>query len=151
MQKIKGDLIQLALEGEFDVIIHGCNCFCTMGAGIAKQIKSTFPEAYQADLQTEKGNQSKLGDISWTKVETSKGELIIVNGYTQFHWKGNGRKVDYDAVRAVFQKVKQQFSGFRIAYPAIGAGLAGGDWAIISAIIAEELNGEDHTFVEFKK
>lgn len=151
MQKIKGDLIELALEGEFDVIIHGCNCFCTMGAGIAKQIKSTFPEAYQADLQTEKGNQSKLGDISWTKVETSKGELIIVNGYTQFHWKGNGRKVDYDAVRAVFQKVKQQFSGFRIAYPAIGAGLAGGDWAIISAIIAEELNGEDHTFVEFKK
>jgi O-acetyl-ADP-ribose deacetylase (regulator of RNase III) len=151
MQKIKGDLIQLALEGEFDVIIHGCNCFCTMGAGIAKQIKSTFPEAYQADLQTEKGNQSKLGDISWTKVETSKGELIIVNGYTQFHWKGNGRKVDYDAVRAVFQKVKQQFSGFRIAYPAIGAGLAGGDWAIISAIIAEELNSEDHTFVEFKK
>jgi O-acetyl-ADP-ribose deacetylase (regulator of RNase III) len=151
MQKIKGDLIQLALEGEFDVIIHGCNCFCTMGAGIAKQIKSTFPEAYQADLQTEKGNQSKLGNISWTKVETSKGELIIVNGYTQFHWKGNGRKVDYDAVRAVFQKVKQQFSGFRIAYPAIGAGLAGGDWAIISAIIAEELNGEDHTFVEFKK
>ena len=151
MQKIKGDLIQLALEGEFDVIIHGCNCFCTMGAGIAKQIKSTFPEAYQADLQTEKGNQSKMGDISWTKVETPKGELIIVNGYTQVHWKGSGRKVDYDAVRAVFQKVKQQFSGFRIAYPAIGAGLAGGNWAIISAIIEEELNGEDHTFVEFEK
>ena len=151
MQKIKGDLIQLALAGEFDVIIHGCNCFCTMGAGIAKQIKSTFPEAYQADLQTEKGNQSKLGDISWAKVETPKGDLTIVNGYTQFHWKGSGRKVDYDAIRAVFQKVKQQFSGFRIAYPAIGAGLAGGDWSIISAIIAEELNDEDHTFVEFKR
>ena len=39
MKIIKGDLIKLALQGEFDVIVHGCNCFCTMGAGIAKSIK----------------------------------------------------------------------------------------------------------------
>ena len=44
--KIKGDLIKLAIKGDFDVIIHGCNCFCTMGAGIAKSIKTAFPEAY---------------------------------------------------------------------------------------------------------
>lgn len=25
-QEIDGDLIQLALEGNFDVIAHGCNC-----------------------------------------------------------------------------------------------------------------------------
>jgi len=29
----------------------------------------------------------------------------------------------------------------------IGAGLAGGDWEIISSIINEELEGEDHTCV----
>ena len=39
MNKIKGDLIKFAINGKFDVIIHGCNCFCTMGAGIAKTIK----------------------------------------------------------------------------------------------------------------
>ena len=32
---IKGDLIKLAQKGKFDIIAHGCNCFCTMGAGIA--------------------------------------------------------------------------------------------------------------------
>jgi O-acetyl-ADP-ribose deacetylase (regulator of RNase III) len=37
----------------------------------------------------------------------------------------------------------------RIGYPAIGAGLAGGDWEVISSIIEEELKGEDHTFVKF--
>jgi len=47
--------------------------------------------------------------------------------------------------------VKQKFSGHRIGYPAIGAGLAGGDWKIISAIIDEELANEDHTFVEYQK
>ena len=45
MKIIEGDLIQLALDGEFDLIIHGCNCFCSMGAGIAKSIREIFPEA----------------------------------------------------------------------------------------------------------
>ena len=51
MQTEKGDLIQKARAGEFDVIVHGCNCFCTMGAGIAKTIKQVFPAAYLADLE----------------------------------------------------------------------------------------------------
>ncbi len=151
INKIKGDLIKLAIEGEFDLIIHGCNCFCTMGAGIAKTIKQTFPEAYKADLATEKGDKSKLGTISWAKSKTTSGELIIVNAYSQFNWRGRGRKVDYEAIKEVFKKVKEEFSGLKIAYPAIGAGLAGGDWQIISEIIEEELKDEDHTFVEYQK
>lgn len=151
MKQRKGDLIQLAINGEFDVIIHGCNCFCTMGAGIAKQIKATFPKAYKADLQTEKGAKEKLGTISFTEVETQNGRLIIVNAYTQFHWKGSGKKVDYKAVQNCFQQIKEKFSGKRIGYPAIGAGLAGGDWNIISEIIKKELEDENHTFVEFHK
>ena len=149
MKTIKGDLIKLALKGEFDLIIHGCNCFCTMGAGIAKTIKQQFPEAYQADLKTKNGDESKLGEISFAKVTTENGDLIVVNGYTQFQWRGRGRKADYEAIRDVFRKVKEQFSGLKIGYPAIGAGLAGGDWEIISSIIEEELKGEDHTFVNF--
>lgn len=117
-----------------------------MGAWIAKSIKAHFSEAYQADLQTKSGNRNKLGSISYTH---SKG-LIIVNAYTQYHWRGQGRKVDYDAVREAFRQIKSPFSGKRIGYPAVGAGLAGGDWAFISQIIEEELIGEDHTFVEFK-
>lgn len=46
---INDDLIDLAKNGNFDVIIHGCNCFCTMCAGIAKVIKQEFPEAYLPD------------------------------------------------------------------------------------------------------
>lgn len=151
MNKVKGDLIKLAIEGEFDLIIHGCNCFCTMGAGIAKTIKQTFPEAYKADLATQKGDKLKLGTISWAKSKTKNGELIIVNGYTQFNWRGRRRKVDYEAIKEVFKTVKEEFSGLRIGYPAIGAGLAGGDWQIISEIIEEQLKDEDHTFVEYQK
>ena len=40
--EINGDLIKLALEGKFDVIAQGCNCFCTMSAGIAPQMTKVF-------------------------------------------------------------------------------------------------------------
>ncbi|MCL3780779.1 phosphatase [Prolixibacteraceae bacterium JC049] len=150
MKTVKGDLIQLALAGEFDVIIHGCNCFCTMGAGIAKGIKFNFPEAYAKDLNTESGDENKLGTISFAEVKVSTGKLIVVNAYTQYHYAGADRLVNYDAVRSAFREVKQKFSDLRIGYPAIGTGLAGGDWNIIATIIDEELDGEQHTFVEYQ-
>ncbi len=149
MKTVKGDLIHLAKKGHFDVIIHGCNCFCTMGAGIAKTIKKEFPPAFEADCTTLRGDEGKLGTISFAKIQLTNTNFTIINAYTQYHWSGSGVKANYDAIRAAFKEVKTKFSGLRIGYPAIGAGLAGGDWAIIAAIIEEELAGEDHTFVEF--
>lgn len=151
MKTIQGDLIQLAKENLFDVIIHGCNCQCTMGAGIAKSIKSNFPEAFEADLATVKGDRSKLGTISYGVNRDSGHEITVVNGYTQFHYRGSGTLADYEAIRSVMVEVKKSFSGKRIGYPLIGAGLAKGDWKIISEIIDAELAGEDHTLVEFVK
>ena len=99
MHKLKGDLIKLALKGDFDVIVHGCNCFCTMGAGIAKAIKSTFPTAYQADLKTVKGDRSKLGSYSMATIENNGHKITVVNAYTQYHYGGPGNKADYNAIR----------------------------------------------------
>jgi O-acetyl-ADP-ribose deacetylase (regulator of RNase III) len=149
MKTIKGDLIKLALEGKFDIIIHGCNCFCTMGAGIAKAIKAEFPEAFKADQVTEKGDKSKLG--SYTQATTSQNghSITVINAYTQFNYRGKGIKADYDAIRNVFKELKSEYSGKRFGLPLIGAGLAGGDWKVISEIISEELQGEDYTLVEF--
>jgi O-acetyl-ADP-ribose deacetylase (regulator of RNase III) len=38
MKTTDGDLITLALAGESDVMVHGCNYHCNMG-GLAKTIK----------------------------------------------------------------------------------------------------------------
>lgn len=149
MEIIQGDLLELAAAGHFDVIVHGCNCHHTMGAGIAKQIKARFPEAYAADLATPKGS-GKLGGISRADIVCGGRLLTVVNAYTQDHWKGRGVKADYAAIRSAFGEIKRCFGGRRIAYPKIGAGLAGGDWAVIAAIIEEELAGETHTLVEFQ-
>ncbi|HHE41003.1 MAG TPA: phosphatase [Candidatus Cloacimonetes bacterium] len=149
MKVIRGDLIELALNGTFDVIVHGCNCFCVMGAGVAKTIKKVFPEAYKADCETVKGERDKLGVISYARIKREGREIWVVNGYTQYHWRGRGELVDYRAVRSVMREVKSMFAGKRIGYPKIGAGLAQGDWKIISEIIEDELRGENHTLVEY--
>lgn len=147
MKTLQGDLLQLALAGRFDVIVHGCNCQCQMGKGIALLIKKQFPEAYAADCATAKGNAAKLGTFSSALIERGSHSFHVVNAYTQLHWRGTGVKADYEAIRAVMRAVKARFTGLRIGYPKIGAGLAGGDWERISTIIDEELAGEDHTYV----
>lgn len=79
---IDGDLIKLALSGKFDVIAHGCNCFCTMGAGIAPQMAAAFGcDEFDKELTSytdydedgdpyvvetdNKGDINKLGNIDW--------------------------------------------------------------------------------------
>ena len=114
MKVTKGDLIKKANEGEFDLIVHGCNCFGTMGAGIAKGIKSEFPEAFDADQKTLKGSKEKLGTCSYTKIKREGINLIVINAYTQFNYHGPGIKVDYDAVRSCMKWIKENFEGKRI-------------------------------------
>ena len=150
MRTISGDLIALAKQGRFDVIAHGCNCFHTMGGGLAAQISRHFPEASGADLATPYGDRAKLGTCSVAVVATPSGALTVVNAYTQFQPSmGGSVDVDYDAVRHAMAWLKAQYSGRRIGLPQIGAGLAGGDWARIEAIIAAELDGEDVSIVIF--
>ena len=64
MKMIQGDLIALAKEGNFDVIAHGCNCFCTMGSGIAPLMAKAFGvDKYPLEAPKQKGDRNKLGHI----------------------------------------------------------------------------------------
>jgi O-acetyl-ADP-ribose deacetylase (regulator of RNase III) len=149
MKTLAGDLLALAMGGRFDVIVHGCNCMVQMGKGIAKSIKQQFPEACDADQRTTKGDRAKLGAVTAADVARGERRFTVVNAYTQYDYRPPGPNVDYDAIRSAMREVKRRFTGKRIGYPKIGAGLAGGDWPRIAGIIDEELSGEDHALVEF--
>ena len=162
MNTIKGNLITLAKDGTFNLIVHGCNCHCTMGSGIAPAIAEAFNGPMgprQADNLTVAGDRGKLGDYTvsaWLHPDTLHSVLII-NAYTQYDIASEygDIMVDYDAVRSCFKDITDSVKNFvhpdpiRIGYPMIGAGLAGGDWDVISAIINEELEGLNHTLVEW--
>ena len=172
---VTGDLISLAKQGEFDVIIQGCNCFCTMGAGLALQIKQQYPQAYAADCKTIVGDKNKLGTFTSVEIPikiVDKDNYIIddtgqpaypvfknhtfhiVNMYTQYGFNPVDNPCDYDAIRKGFRQIAKiaaldaaHNGNLRVGYPKIGAGLAGGNWDIVSEIINEELQHVDHTLV----
>ena len=154
MTTVKGNLIDLAEQGHFDLIVHGANCFNTMNSGIAKEIRDRYPVAYEEDCKSTKGDKQKLGGFTWCLGVTDDHTFVIVNGYTQYDYGYDGNQFcDYDAIRSVFRCIKNYFGEkkptLRIGYPKIGCGLAGGDWDVVSKIIDEELEGMDHTYVEF--
>lgn len=153
MKTIEGNLITLAKAGQFDVIVHGCNCFNSMGNGIAKSIKLSFPEAFEVDCQTLKGDKNKLGTFTHVTAQNDLGgELIVVNAYTQYQFWGlkEGEKdlFEYEHFQTILVDLKAQFAGKHFGFPLIGCGLAHGNETKILSMIEQAL-GDSVTIVRF--
>ena len=151
MKVIVGDLLAFAKEGKFDVIVHGCNCFNTMGAGIALQISKQYPQAAAADKETTAADRYKLG----TYTQADAGAFKIINAYTQFGFaSGNEDVFEYTAFSEILTKLAKEFPTSRFGFPLIGMGLAGGSSVKITAMLKAfgqiiEAKGGSVTIVEF--
>jgi O-acetyl-ADP-ribose deacetylase (regulator of RNase III) len=142
IEEIEGDLLKF--PNNINVIAHSCNTINVMGGGIAKQIKSLFPEAFDADSYACAKGEAILGKFSWCKLEGDPKKRII-NLYTQKR-VGSGRQVDYEGFYTSLSFLAEalESSNFRAQYVlglpfGISCGLAGGSWEIIYAIINEVL------------
>ncbi len=100
----------LLKQNDLDAFIHSANCQCTMGSGIAKEIRETYPEVYEADLKTKKGDSSKLGTFSFAKTKDGK---IGYNLYGQDKY-GYDKKcyTDYNAVKEGLIKIKNHLKEY---------------------------------------
>lgn len=152
MKLVQGDLLEMGKNNEFDIIVHGCNCFNTMGSGIAAQIAVKFPDAKIADDETVRGDPGKLG----TYTIGMGGRLVIINAYTQYSTSKQGEDVfEYHAFQRVLDKLAHRLGTWRFGFPLIGMGLAGGDKERILAMLENfsqrvEAKGGSVTLVEFK-
>jgi O-acetyl-ADP-ribose deacetylase (regulator of RNase III) len=125
----------MAENGEFDVIVQGCNCFNAMGGGIAKEIKARYPHAAEVDSSTQRGDYNKLGNWTSAAVVTPKESFLIINAYTQYNTSTGADVFEYVAFELILQKLKHQFGGLRIGFPYIGMGLARGDKKVIMEML----------------
>ena len=152
LKHTKGNLLDLAEQGEFDIVVQGCNCFCRMGSGIAKEIRERYPQAWNVDMLTNEGDYTKLGN--WTDADA--GKFWIINAYTQYDTaKTPGEDVfEYLAFEMILLKLLHVHGTKRIGLPYIGMGLAGGDKLAIIGMIeafayAVTAKGGSVTLVEF--
>jgi len=176
-KEVEGDLIHLAREGKFQVVGHGCNCFCTMGAGIAPIMAKEFGcNTFPLEYKEHKGDINKLGQIDYKILNQYKPEfggnwvlypdeehfttgkkIAVVNIYSQYgfglnHEGGSEKPIDYDALTLAFRKMNHIFKFKHIGLPGlIGCGLAGGDPLIVKDIIKKELKDCYVTIVYLKK
>ena len=152
LKHAKGNLLDMAEAGDFDVIVQGCNCFNTMGGGIAKEIAARFPQAVLADNETERGDYNKLGN--YTVARANVAGFDIVNAYTQYNMSTGEDVFEYTAFILILQKLERAYGNKRIGFPYIGMGLAGGKKEMIIAMIeyfATQVSakGGSVTLVEF--
>lgn len=156
-----GDLVQALKSGEVSSIGHQANCFCTMNSGVAKAIRLEFPQAYEADCFTEKGDKNKLGTLTAAEHERADGSVgIIYNLYGQYNYGYDAKGyTNYEALRGALLNMRIDLDGAvgvngedwkKVGFPKIGAGLGGGDWDTIARIIEEVFTDYDVTIYTLK-
>lgn len=138
LNRTNGDLLSLARKGQFDIIVHGSNCFNKMASGIAGQISREHPEASEADQLTKSGDRRKLGRCTMAHVRGENTHtFFIINAYTQYTYGRNRDLFEYEH----FGNFLKSFETFlrkdylavpsnrkiTVGFPYIGCGLAGGD------------------------
>lgn len=158
MKYVKGNLLELFEAGEFDMIVHGCNCRKKMKSGIAAQIVKEYPSVGYRDWLTSDVPESKLGCVDFIHLPDGR---IITNAYTQLNY-GRDKSivyVDYVAIRECFRKIDKYVSNLerlynkniKIGIPKIGCGLANGDWNVVESILQEDdFQFLDLTVVEYE-
>jgi len=158
LKHAKGNLIDMAEAGQFDIIVHGCNCQNTMGSGIAKEIRERYPRAYEVDsssVYTYQNPVLKLGNFTVVADNPIDPKFEIVNAYTQLHYLPRGvDHFDYESFKIILRKLAVIAPDARYGFPYIGMGLAGGDPDEIKKILwyfanAIEKTGGSVTLVEF--
>lgn len=135
MIEVKGDL----LNSNCHHIVHGCNAQGVMGSGVAKAIKDKWPEAYYLYRSAHEKGLLRLGEVISVVISP---KLTVHNAITQIGYGTDRRHVNYAAIATAFLTIRSHVKpGETVGIPMIGAGLGGGDWNIIKAII-EDAMGE---------
>jgi len=144
----KGDILKALEDGEIDIFGHGCNCSNGFGSGIAGQIAKKYPRVKEKFHEYE-DEDGLLGFCCVVDIGDTK---YIANCFTQENYGYHGDKyVSYDAIEKSLRAVKDftTLRKLKLGLPKIGAGLAGGSWTIIEAIIKEVFKDMEVTIYEF--
>lgn len=142
IKNVIGDILTPNKENKGIIVCHQVNCRGVMGAGLALQVKTMYPDVY--DTYRDKCRQiavgiGGLGDVQFCSVIAEAG-YIIANVFGQYRYGRGKRYTEYDALRKAFGKIAMSFPTYTIRIPyRMGCGLAGGDWKVIYGIIEETL------------
>lgn len=145
LNHVTGDATQPQGEGP-KLLVHVCNDIGAWGRGFVLPLGKRFPAVKRAYGQWFAGETSQpfaLGEVQFVPVAP---DLTVANLIGQHDIARKNRPaalppVRYEAIRQGLTRVREEARRTlaSVHMPRIGAGVAGGDWAVIAAIIEEEL------------
>lgn len=121
-------------------IVHGCNAQGVMGSGVALAVKNKYPAAFK-DYRTEYVDRGLILGKAYP-FEISDN-IVLWNAITQEGFGAPTRNCSYDAIQTCFEEINDtalvlsNIIPKEIHIPFLGAGLGGGSWNIIKAIIED--------------
>lgn len=134
MQTVRKDITTVT-EG---IVVHQVNLMGKMGAGLAYQVRNTWPVVYDAYVKAIVDGSLDLGDAHMVPVSE---KLIVVNLVGQRHFRPLGvRHTNYIAVGQGLTAVRKlaTHTGLLVYIPyKMGCGLGGGDWDVVQALIRD--------------
>lgn len=153
-QEVDGDVIKLFFQSEGDAaILHGANCFKTMGAGIAAQIREKISPLFYLDQYDTRTPTQRLGSYSAVVIAQVEDKIKVgVNCYSQFR---PGANFDLNAfinsMRSFTLSIPEdKRAGMTVFLPKIGCGIGGGVWKDVEPVVRENLKEFNIVVVNYK-
>jgi len=143
LEFVNGDI----LDSKSNVIVHSVNHRGIMGSGLAKQIKTKYPDITSAYVHACNNNTfrwiMKTGYVYyWTVFERDGTPKQIASVFGQEHYGTDRRHTNYisliNGLVSVFENA--EYAGYSVAIPfGIGCGLGGGSWDIVLTMIKDAM------------
>lgn len=141
----KGNLFE---SGRFDIITNTINCCGAMGAGIALEYKTRYPDMFRDYKKKCQNNEYFPGHIYEYKVDSA---LTIINFTTKDHWRSPSKlcwiESGLDELREYLKNVSWENL---VAVPRLGCGLGGLKWSEVRPLIVNHLKDLKHNITIFE-
>lgn len=128
-------------KGGHKYMAHGCNAQGVMGSGVARIVRDNYSFAYDEYVEAHEKIPLIVGEL--IPAVNTDGTTVF-NCITQNKYGTDQRYANYGAIQSCIHKIDNYMLANvfmcerEVAFPMIGAGLAGGDWGIIAGIIERE-------------
>jgi O-acetyl-ADP-ribose deacetylase (regulator of RNase III)/uncharacterized protein YwgA len=131
-------LIGDMFASRMQTIVNTVNCVGIMGKGIAQIFKKEYPAMFEDYAERCARGEVRLGEPYHYKDLTG---VSIVNFPTKGHWRAATRLDDVEAGLNYFVKHFRAWGITSVAFPPLGCGNGGLEWATVGPLMYSKLKG----------
>ena len=131
-------LIGDMFASDMQTIVNTVNCVGIMGKGIAQIFKKEYPAMFEDYADRCARGEVRLGEPYHYKDLTG---VSIVNFPTKGHWRSATRLDDVEAGLDYYVKHFRAWGITSVAFPPLGCGNGGLEWATVGPIMYAKLKG----------